>query len=108
MKDKVYLIVIGTLLIIGVVGFIFLKRANNDLIDEQTKQAKELKSDLQKEKDSLIVKYSEEIENFNFENKSLNKVNQALDIKIKNYEKKLSYSDRTFDTAVDVLSKAKY
>ena len=96
------------MLIIGVVGFVFLKRANNDLIDEQARQAKELKEEFQKEKDSLIVEYSDEIENFQLENNSLNQVNNALNIKIRNYEKKLSYSDRTFDTAVDVLSKAKY
>lgn len=108
MKDKIYLIIIGALLVIGVVGFIFMKRANNDLIDEQARQAKELKEEFQKEKDSLIVEYSDEIKNFQFENNSLNEINEALNIKIRNYAKKLSYSDRTFDTAVDVLSEAKY
>ena len=108
MRDKLYLIIIGVLLIIGIVGFVSLKRENNNLIDMQTKQAKELKLEFQKEKDSLIGDYSEEIESFQIENESLNKVNRSLNIKIRNYEKKLSYSDRTFDTAVDVLSKAKY
>lgn len=108
MKDKFYLIIIGGLLIVGIVGFIFLKRANNDLVNEQTKQAKELKEQLKQEKDSLIVEYSNEIEAFRFENNSLNEINENLNIKIRNYEKKLSYSDRTFDTAVDVLSNAKY
>lgn len=108
MKDKVYLIIIGALLVVGLVGFIFMKRANNDLIDEQARQAEELKEEFQREKDSLIVEYSDEIRNFQFENNSLNQINDKLNIKIRNYEKKLSYSDRTFDTAVDVLSKAKY
>lgn len=108
MKDKIYISIISLLLILGVVVFIFMKRENEQLISDQVKQAEKLKEQFKKEKDSLIVEYSNEIENFQFENNSLNRINENLNVKIRNYEKKLSYSDRTFDTAVDVLSKAKY
>jgi len=108
MKDKIYLITIVSILLVGIIGFIFLKRANNQLIEEQLIEATKLRKKLEKQKDSLITLYSKEIEYFEIENSSLNEINKNLNIRVRNYEKKLPYMDRTFNTAVDILSKARY
>lgn len=95
------------LLICGaLVAFYEVKIYNKE--KKHQKALKEIKDNFIIEKNDLISQYGKEIEDFEKDNLSLTQLNRRLTSKVNNYEKRLSYSDRTFLDAARIISESRY
>lgn len=107
-KDMFFIATIISLLVGGFVVYRKQRSQIDSLIELHQENKTQLQEQFNTDKSNLIDSYKIAVDSFSKANNYLTKKNKALNIKLKNYEKRLAYSNRTFDSAAIIITRAKY